>query len=71
MKLPRNLSGREVVRALKRLGFAVENQEGSHIRLSADGRKITVPNHKAILPKTLKSILRQANITIEELMAVI
>ena len=69
MKLPRDLSGREVVKALRRLGFRVENQEGSHIRLShADGFRVTVPNHPALLPKTLKSVLRQANISIEELM---
>ena len=33
MKLPRDLSGQRVVRALKRSGFVEERQEGSHIRL--------------------------------------
>lgn len=71
MKLPRDLSGREVVKGLKRLGFSVENQEGSHIRLSRGGLRVTVPNHPALLPKTLKSIMKQANVTIDDLMAVI
>jgi predicted RNA binding protein YcfA (HicA-like mRNA interferase family) len=72
VKLPRDLSGRDVVKALKRLGFRVENQEGSHIRLSrSGGLRVTVPNHRALLPKTLQSVLRQAAITIEELMAVL
>ena len=71
MKLPRDLSGREVVRGLKRLGYSVENQEGSHIRLSRGGLKVTVPNHSALVPKTLKSILKRANITIDDLMGVI
>ena len=71
MKLPRDLSGREVVKGLKRLGFSVENQEGSHIRLSRRGLRVTVPNHPALLPKTLKSIMKQANVTIDDLMAVI
>ena len=71
MKLPRDLSGREVVKGLKRLGFSVENQEGSHIRLSRGGLRVTVPNHPALLPKTLKSIMKQANVTIDGLMAVI
>jgi predicted RNA binding protein YcfA (HicA-like mRNA interferase family) len=72
VKLPRDLSGREVVKGLKRLGFSVENQEGSHIRLSrGGGLRVTVPNHPALLPKTLKSIMKQANVTIDDLMAVI
>ena len=71
MKLPRDLSGRGVVKGLKRLGFSVENQEGSHIRLSRGGLRLTVPNHPALLPKTLKSIMKQANVTIDDLMAVI
>ena len=69
MKLPRDLSGREVVKALKRLGFSVEKQEGSHIRLSRGGLKVTVPAHSALLPKTLQSVLKQANITIDDLIA--
>jgi predicted RNA binding protein YcfA (HicA-like mRNA interferase family) len=71
VKLPRDLSGREVVKGLKRLGFSVENQEGSHIRLSRGGLRVTVPNHPALLPKTLKSIMKQADVTIDDLMAVI
>jgi predicted RNA binding protein YcfA (HicA-like mRNA interferase family) len=67
----RDLSGREVVKGFKRLGFSVENQEGSHIRLSRGGLRVTVPNHPALLPKTLKSIIKQANVTIDDLMAVI
>ena len=68
MKLPRDLSGSQVVKALKRLGFTVGHQVGSHIRLSKNGLRVTVPNHASLLPATLKSVLRQANITIEELM---
>lgn len=71
MKLPRDLSGWKVVNALKRLGFTPTNQEGSHIRLTKGHLKVTVPNHAAILPKTLKSILRQAEITIDDLMSAI
>jgi predicted RNA binding protein YcfA (HicA-like mRNA interferase family) len=59
VKLPRDLSGWKVISALKRLGFTQTNQEGSHIRLAKGRLKVTVPNHHAILPKTLKSILRQ------------
>jgi len=44
----------------------VTRQDGSHIRLSSGGLHVTVPNHRTLLPKTLQSILRQANITVEE-----
>jgi predicted RNA binding protein YcfA (HicA-like mRNA interferase family) len=67
VKLPRDLSGPEVVRALVRLGFAQDRQDGSHIRLLKGGLRVTVPNHRSIALKTLQSILRQAQITIEEL----
>ncbi len=69
MKLPRDLSGREVIRALKRLGFIEEHQVGSHVRLSRSGLRVTVPNHASIAPNTLQSILRQARITVEDLRA--
>jgi predicted RNA binding protein YcfA (HicA-like mRNA interferase family) len=65
VKLPRDVSGPEAVKALRRLGFTVTRQDGSHIRLSKGSLHVTVPNHRTLLPKTLQSILRQANITVE------
>jgi predicted RNA binding protein YcfA (HicA-like mRNA interferase family) len=67
MKLPRDLCGNEVVRALRRKGFEVERQEGSHIRMCNGSLRVTIPNHPSIDVKTLASILKQAKITIEEL----
>ena len=67
MKLPRDLSGPEIVRALRRLGFEVERQRGSHIRLVKDAARVTVPNHGTVAVGTLASILTQADVTIEEL----
>ena len=71
MKLPWDLSGQRVVQALKRLGFIQERQEGSHIRLARGSLRVTVPAHRVLAPKTLQSILRQAQISVEELMAVL
>lgn len=65
MKLPRDLSGRQVVKALCRLGFEVTRQAGSHVRLASAGRRVTVPLHKSIVPGTLQNILRQAGVTPE------
>ncbi len=66
VKLPRDISGKEAVRALKRLGFEFVDQRGSHIRLAKASIRITVPNHDAILPKTLQSVLKQAQVSLEE-----
>jgi len=71
VKLPRDLSARRVVNALKRLGFVEDRQKGSHIRLSKGHLRITVPNHASLAPKTLQSIIKQAGVTLEELIAVI
>ena len=71
MKLPRDLSGDEVVRALRRLGFQQVRQAGSHVRMVRGPARVTVPLHGAIVPGTLKSILRQASLTIDELRAVL
>ena len=68
MKLPRDLSGEEVSRALKRLGFQFLRQTGSHCHYTKNGLHPCVPMHREIKPKTLQSVLKQANITLEELL---
>ena len=68
MKLPRDLSGDEVCRALKRLGFEFQRQTGSHRHYAKAGLHPCVPMHREIRPKTLQSILKQAEITLEELL---
>lgn len=64
------LSAREIIAALKRLGFEVVRQKGSHIKLSkqAGARKIVtiVPNHKTVMAGTLKGILELAEVKLEE-----
>jgi predicted RNA binding protein YcfA (HicA-like mRNA interferase family) len=67
VKLPRDLSGDEVCRALKRLGFEFVRQTGSHRLSVKNGLHPCVPMHREIKPKTLQSILKQAIISIEEL----
>ena len=69
-KLP-VVSGPQIVRALERRGFQQVGQRGSHVKLRRslpDGiRTVIVPLHHELAPGTLKSILRQAGLTIEEL----
>ena len=65
------LKPRKVLRALLRAGFEVHHQTGSHAQLRHPAKphlRVTVPRHDRFdLPKpVLRSILRQAEITVEE-----
>ncbi|MBN2302979.1 MAG: type II toxin-antitoxin system HicA family toxin [Anaerolineae bacterium] len=66
-KLP-VISGRECINALEKVGFNISHQKGSHVRLRRDEPKISVsvPNHKTLIPGTLRAIIRQAELTVEE-----
>ena len=68
-RLPR-LKGKEIVRALEKAGFQIVRTRGSHVVLKhADGRTTTVPVHsrEIIGPGLLRSILRDIEMTAEEL----
>jgi predicted RNA binding protein YcfA (HicA-like mRNA interferase family) len=68
-KLPR-VTARQIVRALEKAGFSLARQSGSHmIYKNAEGKRVTVPFHasKTLHPKILKSILRDADLRIEDL----
>ena len=72
-KLP-ILPARKVIKALKKLGFYIDHQKGSHIVLKdIDTKSITivVPNHLEIDRGTLKSILKQSKIDLERFLSVL
>jgi predicted RNA binding protein YcfA (HicA-like mRNA interferase family) len=61
MRLPRNLSGEQLVTALGRLGYQQTRQRGSHARLTTqqNGKHdVTVPMHESLRVGTLSSLLR-------------
>ncbi|MEY4530388.1 MAG: hypothetical protein RLZZ156_1109 [Deinococcota bacterium] len=62
------VSGADVVRKLERLGWLFVRQAGSHMILVKVNSvvSISVPNHKEIAKGTLRSIIRSANLTVEE-----
>lgn len=65
------ISGKEVIKALRKIGFEVSRQKGSHIRLvrvqGGVKQLVTVPNHKIIRKGTLlNGILKPINLTLEE-----
>ncbi len=66
MKLPRDVTGAQATRALQRLGFVVQRQTGSHLILRRDARTVVVPQHKPIKPGTLKGVIEQAGLTLQE-----
>ncbi|TAH52324.1 MAG: addiction module toxin, HicA family [Chloroflexota bacterium] len=66
------LKPKQVARALERAGFILDRQKGSHAQYKKGILLVTVPLHnEELAPKTLRSILRQANMTIEELKALL
>ena len=70
MKLPTDLSGQELVKVLLRVGFAVNRQRGSHIILRRGDpyARVVVPDHRPLRPGTLRQILNQAGVTVEQLL---
>jgi predicted RNA binding protein YcfA (HicA-like mRNA interferase family) len=62
MKLPRDVKGEELIRALRRFGYVVARQTGSHVALTwheAPEHHLSVPMHRPIKPGTLASILKE------------
>lgn len=66
-RLP-NVSGRECVKALLKAGFYFKRQHGSHFVLRRDNpfSQLVVPNHKRLDRGTLRAIIRQADLSINE-----
>jgi len=61
------ISGAECVKALEHLGYSIVGQKGSHVRLHCEGRgPVTVPLHRELKRGTLRSIVRSADLTVEE-----
>ena len=70
MKLPTDLSGQELVRVLLRVGFIANRQRGSHIILRRDSpyARVVVPDQKQVRAGTLRQILNEAGMTVEQLL---
>jgi predicted RNA binding protein YcfA (HicA-like mRNA interferase family) len=64
-KLPA-VSGKSTVKALVKLGFAVRLGKGDHVVLQKNHRIFSIPLHKTLKKGTLRKILKQAGISVEE-----
>ena len=71
--LPR-ISGREAVAAFRKLGYEIDRQRGSHIVLrkhQPPHRRLTVPDHRELAKGTLRALIREAGISVEEFAALL
>jgi predicted RNA binding protein YcfA (HicA-like mRNA interferase family) len=62
MRLPRDASGRDLVRALESFGYVVVRQSGSHIRLSMSAQpqhSLTIPDHESLRVGTLAAVIAE------------
>ena len=67
-KLP-ILSGKKLCIVLEKIGYSIDHQTGSHIilrNINPPHRRLTIPNHKVITKGTLRSIIRQTGLSLEE-----
>ncbi len=63
------ISGRQIVNALKKIGYEKDRQRGSHIvlrQIYEPHRRQVVPDHKIVAKGTLRSIIKQCGLTVEE-----
>ncbi len=72
-RLPQ-VSGRDVVKALQQIEYEQDRQRGSHIVLRQvvePHRRIVVPDHNPVAKGTLRTIIRQAGLTVNEFIALL
>lgn len=69
MKLPRDLSVRDLVKILERVGFVFQRQRGSHTILRRENprSRVVVPDHKHLRPGTLRQVIEEAGLTLDQL----
>ena len=64
------VSGKEMIAALERVGYSVVRQRGSHVRMrhpeSVSRRPVTVPLHRQLRRGLIRTLLRDASLTLEE-----
>lgn len=73
MKLP-VISGSDAVRAFAKIGYQFDEQHGSHMILrqaSPPHRRLSIPNHKELAKGTLRALIREAGLTVDEFAALL
>ncbi len=65
--VPAGLSGADIAKALERGGFQHISTRGSHAKYRSGERTVIVPLHRSIAAGTIRSLLRQADWTVDDL----
>jgi len=62
------VSGSDTVKTFQRFGWTVARQTSSHIIMTKEGEiaSLSIPNHKEVARGTLRSLIRSANLTVDE-----
>ena len=72
-KLP-STSAREAIRVFERVGYERDRQRGSHVVLrhhDAPHRRLVVPEHKSLAKGTLRALIREAGLTVDEFISLL
>ena len=68
MKLP-VVSGVEAIKAFQKLGYRFDDQHGSHVMVrhaKPPHRRLSIPNHPELAKGTLRALVREAGLTVDE-----
>jgi predicted RNA binding protein YcfA (HicA-like mRNA interferase family) len=63
------VSGRDAIKAFGKIGYQVDHQTGSHVILRRDTppfRRLSVPNHKELAKGTLRKLIRESGLTVQQ-----
>lgn len=61
------ISGKDLIRILEKSGYSIRDQKGSHVHLRHPVKPpLTVPDHKIIAKGTLRAIIREAEMSMDE-----
>lgn len=67
-EIPR-ISGDEAIKVFEKLGFQQVRQKGSHVVMRRGKKGCVIPRHKQLAVGTLRSAIRQADISVDEFVA--
>lgn len=63
------VSGQDALKAFQKIGYELDHQTGSHMILrntQSPFRRLTIPNHREIAKGTLRSLIREAGLTVDQ-----
>ena len=62
-----NISGKQAVKIFEKYGYVLDHQTGSHqILWHPEKNTLSIPNHRELAPGLLRSLIRQAEMTVDE-----